>query len=108
MKPEDYGIGTREIKFRVWTGEGMCYSEDSPSLHDFFPYDDREEILMQYTGLKDKNEKEVWEGDIVKHEGKVMVVPFAPGHVLISKEGAENLDVFVVGNIFENPNLLEK
>ena len=101
----------RDIKFRAWDGEDMIYfdlalvNDESPL---WFSNTVEEGDVMQYTGLKDKNEKEVWEGDIVKHEGKVMVVPFAPGHVLISKEGAENLDVFVVGNIFENPNLLEK
>jgi uncharacterized phage protein (TIGR01671 family) len=70
---------TREIKFRAWfydgsdqaTGEmltlGECMSEDYVQVHpdgSIEPYDECT-ILMQYTGLKDKNGVEIYEGDIL-------------------------------------------
>ncbi|MBR3180671.1 hypothetical protein IKF63_01155, partial [Candidatus Saccharibacteria bacterium] len=71
----------RELKFRAWDTEAKCYVKD-PILTDNFGqvYEVCEEasnkrgtclithkpnvILEQYTGLKDKNGKEIYEGDI--------------------------------------------
>jgi len=69
----------REIKFRAWDGNQMS---DPFDINDVaYGYDEgyfcnnsnvdfdilKKEIkIMQYTGLKDKNGKEIWEGDIVK------------------------------------------
>lgn len=78
-------------------------------------------ILMQYTGLKDKNGKKIFEGDILGHKslrtGKVITT----GVVEFSEEGRYairdfdlNLDMvvdagnFVIGNIYENPELLKE
>ena len=76
--------------------------------------------LMQYTGLKDKNGTEIYEGDVVSlgNIGKCTVVwnsgwfgfdcgdphipPYAPFEVDTELEGSE-----VIGNIHENPELLE-
>jgi len=63
----------REIKFRAWDGKEMIYDEYMIINFGDQRYDIETErgenynvILMQYTGLKDKNGKEIYEGDIVR------------------------------------------
>jgi uncharacterized phage protein (TIGR01671 family) len=62
----------REIKFRAWQDNKMVYQPMSGNyaLTRFagFLYEDA--IVMQYTGLEDKNGKEIYEGDIIFNDDR--------------------------------------
>ena len=105
----------REIKFRAWTGEKMSSWNDMKKLHihTVFVMCQPELNLMQYTGLKDKNGVEIYEGDVLQQKGQVHRVDFDQGsfgmrmlHVGLSSFLTIYPDnVEVVGNIYENPDL---
>ena len=69
-------------------------------------------ILMQYTGLKDKNGKEIYEGDVVKTSLGIGKVCMRLGcwFIEMQKElGYFHTDeIEVIGNIYENPELLKE
>lgn len=130
----DEGIFVREIKFRAWdeVHKQMLYIGLELDTHIGGPQED----LMQYTGLKDKNGVEIYEGDIVRgtyeefsdydHEEYtiefVSQLTFENGAFCIKRdyvnfEGRmrgpslnkhwDSEKVAVIGNAFENPELLE-
>jgi len=113
----------REIKFRAWgrENEEMVFSGDRPSFSFWKWVDyDSETPLMQYTGLKDKNGKEIYEGDIVKDGNYVGVVEWGVGRAgfiatggnqsmaMTTRFGSKAKDCEVIGNIYEHGYLLEK
>lgn len=131
----------REIKFRAWdkthkkmldrvlagNHDNLCSLVWIKEDKKWVNFDSACGELMQYTGLKDKNGKEIYEGDIVRvpehfhdcwnpyvHKEWVGVVEYEAPSFYIGGEGYEAFrDVStefqpeVIGNIYENPELLE-
>jgi len=111
----------REIKFRAWDGsiEKMFY--DAFSIQSFGSVIDigwksknvKEIIYQQYTGLHDKNDKEIYEGDIVNYEDGCNEEIIFENCSFVGKgikSGKTSMigDCKIIGNIYENPELLEK
>lgn len=131
----------REIKFRAWNKNfKKMYKIGQITLEkgtwNYEP-DNREYIgmsipyqpsfvLMQYTGLKDKNGKEIYEGDIVEIKGysnkgyntglvkEIYVVEFKDFCWSCGTKSLLNLatinwaSIEVIGNIYDNPELLKE
>ena len=64
--------------------------------------------VMQFTGLKDKNGKEIYEGDIVKNIDRVFEVTFKDGYFSIIHNKKGLLYCEVIGNKYENSELLKE
>lgn len=103
----------REIKFRAWDG-GMFYNiviDGDVWTNDLVSDNWHNGNVMQYTGLKDKNGKEIYEGDIVDYGcDRFMPVEFINGTFCICKNTAMPtlMTLYpVIGNIYETPELLK-
>ncbi|MEC0719693.1 YopX family protein [Bacillus haynesii] len=129
----------REIKFRAWNKElkKFVYSRDvvmileedgTLDIHETSHWDQDFEnvsdeiVLLQYTGLKDKNGREIYEGDVVKGINFNMTRPQRfIGEVEYSYNGYTvkgvkqytglrselNINFEVIGDVYRNPELLE-
>lgn len=155
---------TREIKFRIWRSDGMVYSTGDAFDDGFclglngkiyrvgdssgdggYCIECNDYTLMQYTGLIDKNGKEIYESDFVRlaewqdnpdiyrihpniyrvdwYEERAKFQMYSPDELWGNlpngepRENDEGIEIFrdfiqdeqiieVVGNLYENPNLL--
>ena len=97
----------REIKFRAWNKNDETFT--------YFDLNDQVEPMgrpiTQFTGLKDKNGKEIYEGDLIKadwHWEEPVEVELGPFwfHEMI-EYGLDGKNFEVIGNIYENPELLK-
>jgi len=107
---------SREIKFKVWDDELKIWIWNIGMKANNVLVDGKEKgrfKVCQYTGLKDKNGKERFEGDIIKRStGYIFVekvIEFRMGDRNCATCFGYNYhkDDEVVGNIFENPELLQ-
>lgn len=126
----------REIKFRAWAGKQM-WSDVATFNNDAYVWNYEETslvplfsdvqmrlygkpILMQYTGVKDINEKEICEGDILKRtDGLNVVIKWSNGshsfewyslsdvHRYWNSDSSQWEISEIVGNIYENLELVK-
>jgi len=98
----------RIIKFRAYTeisNEVLGMKYDVPHNYN--------DTVMQFTGLLDKNGKEIYEGDIVRGQHKIIgdwtakVDFLATGIWFGGAKFSEVENYEIIGNIYENPELLK-
>ena len=132
----------KELKFRIWIKDEKRYYDESdeesymivPNGNVTYTSEAYEEdgawfndttsatndvIVEQYTGLKDENGKEIYEGDIVTLNGEweeiegtdCSVITFENGCFMVgdtNEAGSYLSDWRVIGNVHQNADLLEK
>ena len=117
----------REIKFRAWDSKQnyMAY-QGTPDLETLqsFMYHFGDSELMQYIGVKDKDGKDIYEGDILQYKEDThlfnWLVESKDGQYVIVNIGVRGYlgdrfpitkytfgDRHIIGNIYETPKLLE-
>ena len=116
----------RELKFRIWDKKNNIFIYEWDASHKRLAislnglvysgmYDDvlpeNDYTIQQYTGLKDKNGKEIYEGDILMPDTIDGIWPEQRNGVMVKdiRQPFANAHLFkIVGNIFENPELLNQ
>lgn len=87
----------------------FCYVKDS-SIIQTVAHEVDPETVDQWTGLTDKNDKKIFEGDIVEIDGKHYEVKYMLGQFFVGINtpiAYKRFDCEVIGNIHDNPELLQ-
>lgn len=100
----------KEIKFRIWNTNGKVMHSwrelvEKNKIH-LLDQKRPEYPVMQYTGLKDKNGVDLYEGDIYKHWGEVSLCVFEDAIFQNMHCVLADGDFEIVGNVHQNPELL--
>lgn len=128
------------LKFRAWIKTEKCFADYIESIRFYINeidlcwggicesdcFDFNDVILMQSTGLKDKDGKEIFEGDVVQFEDcyevsdslyiNTGIIEWCQGGFHVTNRDSvlmedlldgDSLDVTIIGNIYETPELLE-
>lgn len=106
----------RIIKFRIWEKETNKLVKYSPNwnyeVNEIFELTNSF-VFQQFTGLLDKNNKEIYEGDIVSFKDQLYQIKYNKGSFWLDSLNTIGIiwlegGVEIKGNIFENPDLLNK
>jgi len=111
---------SREIKFRAWDGvkmRGVDKNDYFSIRNDGLPSQNIDVVLTQFTGLRDSNESDIYEGDILDEHFKA-IVSFKKGSYIVSNKYNKHVKGLlsdflrlrtqavdkceIVGNIFES------